>query len=83
MFVPNNPLPELHPEFEEAQPPNMTVATSRLKASEKRCVDFILNHPSYKSDLMKAFASLAFAKPKKGTTLETRCKQNVFIFLIA
>ena len=67
MFVPNSPLPELQPQLEEAQPPNIRAATRKLKASEKRCVDFILNHPSYKSDLVKAFASIAFAKPMKRT----------------
>ena len=67
MFVPNNPLPELQPQSEEAQPPKTRVAINKLKASEKRRVDFILNHPSYKSDLVKAFASIAFAKPKKRT----------------
>jgi len=41
MFVPNNPPPELHPQSEEAQPPNIRVTIRKLKASEKRCVDFI------------------------------------------
>ena len=82
MFVPNNPLPELQPQSEEAQPPNIRTAARKLKASEKRCVDFILNHPSYKSDLVKAFASTAFAKPMKRTTLGPPRKQKVSIFRI-
>ena len=82
MFVPNNPPPELHPQSEEAQPPNIRVTIRKLKASEKRCVDFILNHPSYKSDLVKAFASIAFAKPKKRTAPGIPRKQKVPIFRV-
>ena len=77
--MPNNPLPALGLQL-DAQPEDIKATVKRLKAIEKRCVDFMVNHPSCNKDLVKAFAIVAFAKPEKRTTPRKGCKQKVFIF---